>query len=183
MPDEYCRALCELADDVPLAVTLMATDQTRRLGDVVEQAGTRAVALSDRLLRAFCPILPRKEAVLLIEALYQCILAAQLTALTRPSNTSHDALNAALCRLASHLHEEIASLPRLLRGKRDVPPLPSERAAVQEEAYRIRTQLLLHMRQTGAVGDAVSTVLCYDTLLRTLGDAETRYLALALECS
>ncbi len=180
MTDEYCRALCELADDVLCAVSLVGAGDARRLATAVDQATARASLLSDRLLRAFCPSLPRTEAILLVEALHGCALTARHSALTLPPEAHRDPFRTSLRRLAAHLRQEIAALPRLLQGKRDALPSPRERAAMREESHRLQTRLCLPARRAEVGLDAWR---CYDALLRALGEAEARYLALALECS
>ena len=180
MSDEYCRALCELADDVHTAVSLLVAGDVRALGGAVERAEVRAVSLSEQLIRAFCPSLPRTEAVLLIESLHACVLTVQLVALTLPPSSAHDPMETSLRRLSAHLRQEITALPRLLRGKRDAQPSPRSRAEAREETMRLRTRLCLRARQTGTTPEAVR---CYDALLTALSDAEARYLVLALECS
>ena len=180
MSDEYCRALCELADGVHGAVSLWVAGDVRSLGGLVNRIGACAVSLSDRLLHAFCPSLPRTEALLLVESLHTCVLTVQLVALTLPPCSVHDPMGASLRRLSTHLRQEIATLPRQLRGKRDAQPSPRSRAEVREETMRLRTRLCLRARQ---VGSSPEEARAYDALLTALSDAEARYLTLALECS
>lgn len=180
MADEYCRALGELADGIPLAVSLWEQGNDRRLGVLVNQSTAHALALSEHLLRAFCPSLPRNETILLAEALHECMLAVRCAALTVPSHHVQPTLTTAIYRLASHLSGEIALLPRLLHAKRDALPQPRARATVREEAYTLRTRLLLH---TAKGMSEPYGLLPVDTLIRALTDAESRYLLLALECS
>jgi hypothetical protein len=105
MPDEYCRALCELADDVHTAVSLLNAGDMPALARAVEHAEARAVSLSERLMRAFCPSLPRTETMLLVESLHVCALTVQLVALTRPPDPTHAAMGASPARLSAHLRQ------------------------------------------------------------------------------